>query len=62
MYGVYGIIESSPKMHTLDIACRSTLANVKVSFDIQKLVLELTQSIQHTGTRTVHEVREQTHS
>ena len=57
----YGALEHKMNMHVrkaVDTACRSTLANAKVCFDIQKLVLELTQSIQHTGTRTVHEVRE----
>ena len=58
---VYGAMEHKMNMHVrkaVDTTCRSTLANVKASFVIQKLVLELTQSIQHTGTRTVHEVRE----
>ena len=61
MLVVYGAMEHKMSMQVrkaVDTTCRSTLAHVKVSFDMQKLVLELTQSIQHTGTRTVHEVRE----
>ena len=59
MYEAYGIIESIPKMHASDMACLSTLENEKTKFGIRKLVLELTQSIQHTGT-PVHEVRQKT--
>ena len=60
---VYGAMEHNDIMQVrtaVDTTCRSTLPNVKAWFFIQKLVLELTQSIQHTGTRTVHEVRERT--
>ena len=62
MYEVYGIIETIPKMHAVDIACRSTLENEKPNFVIRKLVLELTQSIQHSGTQQVHEVRQNTNT
>ena len=45
---VYGAMEHKMNMQVrkaVDTTCRSTLANVKASFVIQKLVLELTQSI-----------------
>ena len=55
MYVANGINVIRQTMTATDSACRSTPEHEETQFFIVGIVLELTQSIQHSGTQPVHD-------